>query len=607
MKLGRCTAENFQSYESFSFDYSDAGLTLISGEAKAGKSTILDACCWTLYGVTSKDSNADDVRSWFAEGDTKGIQEVELPDGTVIEVTRIRGRHNDLYWTEHGDQHRGKDLKDTQKLLEERLGVSADLYINGSYLHQFSKADQFFLAKAKDRRDMLENIADLSLPILLCERASESRKTAKKELEESEGLRLKHEGQLEQLLKESESLKASCAQWIKTFNIKADKLRQQSENFIADKDKRIYQIVTRLEELDRLIRSPQEIDKQVNSLKLQLQQIQALKTQVSDIESKLQAVNHEISTVTKAYHKLADLKAECPTCLGPIDAAHQKSHLDALEVQLMGLVDQQTCYETRIAELNTGLDSEDKLADLYDKLLRDKADNQRLIDKAESERRMIDLIKAESNVWEAQVAALKSETNPFVERQITNLNEINLLKDTIADDMSIIARLTKLISGLTWIYNKSFELRGLILQQSVSQIEAQANEILDRYFDADLRVKFELQDSDKIEVKITNGGYDCPYKQLSGAERCLLKLSFSLSYMRAAEDASGVKFGALMLDEALNGFDANLKIKAFALLQSLEASYSSIFLIDHHSEFQQMFDNRFLVTKSGTYSTVTKV
>jgi DNA repair exonuclease SbcCD ATPase subunit len=40
---------NFRRYDSVAFEFND-GITKITGESGAGKSTIFEAICWCLYG-----------------------------------------------------------------------------------------------------------------------------------------------------------------------------------------------------------------------------------------------------------------------------------------------------------------------------------------------------------------------------------------------------------------------------------------------------------------------------------------------------------------------------------------------------------------------------
>lgn len=188
MKLGVCTANNFASYKLIIVDLGSPGLTLVYGKTGAGKSTLSDIACWALYGKSTKGGAVDDIKSWTNEGErTIVCLDVKLTDGTTITVTRIRGRsnENDLCWREQGNDSsktRGKDITETQALLEARLGIDYDTYIAGGYYHEFSPTGSFFASKAKERREVFEKVASLDLALLVAERASERRKEVRKQL-----------------------------------------------------------------------------------------------------------------------------------------------------------------------------------------------------------------------------------------------------------------------------------------------------------------------------------------------------------------------------------------------------------------------------------------
>ncbi len=167
---------NFGSYSQLGFKFTDLGLTLISGPTGAGKSTLQDIIPWVLFGVTSKNGKVDDVLSWTTDEETIGTLKV---DG--IEIIRIRGNgKNDLYWWDFiGEKRRGKDITETQKLLEERLGVSSELYLTAACFNEFSKTGNFFTNSAKDRRQLFETIANLNLATQISTKVKNEQKTIK--------------------------------------------------------------------------------------------------------------------------------------------------------------------------------------------------------------------------------------------------------------------------------------------------------------------------------------------------------------------------------------------------------------------------------------------
>lgn len=179
MKILSAHLENFASYETLDFNFDDQGLALIHGANGSGKSTLCDAIPWILFGITAKGGKVDDVLSWNG-GKTSGCITLEL-NNKLLQVGRTRGPNDLIIWQD-GGAYRGKDLADTQKRINELLGMDADLYLAGAYFHEFSQTAQFFTTTAKNRRTITEQLVDLSLPVTLQEKIKLQEKTNTQEL-----------------------------------------------------------------------------------------------------------------------------------------------------------------------------------------------------------------------------------------------------------------------------------------------------------------------------------------------------------------------------------------------------------------------------------------
>lgn len=606
MKILSAEGVNFQSYPEIKFDYADLGLSLVSGATGGGKSSLLDLPAWGLYGITSKDLSADDVRSWEATGATVATTRVQV-GADLLEVTRTRGKpaQNDLYWTENGGEpKRGKDMIETQKFLEDRLGVSSELFLIGSYMHQFSRADSFFIAKAKERREVMEKIADQAFPIKLAARTSEARKAAKRDHERLEADHERQSGRLAALKDGRERTEASLVNWNTMRVIKLDGLEEKFSNFAADTKAEVNRLVTRLEELDQIAKPASEYEAREAQLKTQLGAMKTVSFRHREATSELSDLDAEVRSYRRQLAELKALKDNCPTCKAPFDKSLHHMLGAQLDGKILDIEATAGAKREHVARLAETLTAEEKLRKAWDKLQADKSNNAVMIAKFEETQCKVLALRKARNPYADSIAAARAEVNPFIaELKAADLGidkaETSLV--SIADQRDAAATQ---VSALTWLYDKSFELRGLIMEGAVQSIASRTNEILERFFDAALRIDLSLKDADKLEVEIHSDGNVASFRQLSGGERCMLKLAFSLSLMRAAEEQAGVKFGMIMLDEALNGLDDGLKVKAFGLLQQLEEDYETVLLIDHCEELKGLFTSRFKVDKLNGHSRV---
>lgn len=179
MKVLEVSVKNFGSYKSLDFDFrGQNGLTLIQGPTGSGKSTFCDIIPWILFGRTAKGGTVDEVRSWNTSEVTEGFAIIEYQPGFSISITRKR-KPNDLYYsTEDLEFNRGKDLQDTQKIINSILGMDFDLYLASSYYQEFSQTAQFFTTNAKTRRQICEQLVDLTMAVRLQDKLKECLKSS---------------------------------------------------------------------------------------------------------------------------------------------------------------------------------------------------------------------------------------------------------------------------------------------------------------------------------------------------------------------------------------------------------------------------------------------
>lgn len=531
------TVVNFGSYEHLSFDFSEQGLALVSGQTGSGKSTLEDITPWILYGITAKNGSVDDVRRWGSDKDTtQGILDVELPSG-VLTVVRTRGKssQNDLYFFEGaGEKQRGTNIQDTQRLLEERLGVSSETYLSSAYFNEFSSTGTFFQSKTKTQRELFENIADLSFPVSLAEKVTNARKIAKKSLEDTEAIYNRTTGILEERLSQ----------------LKSTALRESS--YANDKASRIRELQHKVEIFEETKRQKQE----------------QLVFSQSQFEEDREAHLYDLRLMID--EKLADLEvheSRCTKCLQP-NSTHIK------------LSNEISDHRNNIKQLKSAYNK-------YD---------------AELEQ-----MKGLRNHHRDALETEQLAQNPYTD-QIKQLTISIWLGEEQKEQLhQEIANLTANISSLNQLYDLSFELRGQLLKKAVKGIETETNRYLEKYFDAEIRVGFDITGADKLKVTIQKSGHDCTYTQLSKGQRCLLKLCFSVSVMLASANKAGVHMDMLAFDESCDGLDSELKIKAFGLFSELSLQHSTVLVVEHSEDLKNLFERRFNVELIGDCSRINEV
>lgn len=472
MRVLNWRVENFGSYKSMEFDPSNRGLTLISGPTGSGKSTLCDVIPWILFGKTAKDGAVDDVRNWSTEEDTKGWAEVEVGQRVLI-INRIRGKQNDLYFTNGISQaNRGKDIPDTQKMINKYLGLTPDLYLSGAYFHEFSRTANFFATTAKARRELCDQIVDLLLANKLQKSFSEEKKQISKDVDK---LNLKT---------------AITTNHLNSLNKALNDHTKLSQTFERDQEKKILGLQERLKE-------------EINN---------------------------------KPVHN--HLPGVCPTCGAVVNKAIKPviafSHSDSIKSRI---------------------DEERSAANPYHTLVK---------------------------ISKKDIASTTLSLEKLTEDQLAlalQLNDIELMVDVVS------------------------VFRGAVVRQTIVELQNKTNSLLTKHFDAEIKVSLSI-DEDALEVAIQKNAVTCNYSQLSKGQRQLLRLCFAISTMRVVQNAHGVHFSEIFLDEFLDGLDETFKLKAFGLLKELEAEYGSVFCVEHNNSLQAMFSNLIQVKLENGHSVV---
>lgn len=470
MKILSASLQNFASYKELTFDFADQGLTLIQGPNGAGKSTLADAIPWILFGKTAKGGAANEVLTWPGSQTTTGS--LKFHDGTVI--TRVRGASNDLFIQNDAikaGRGRGKDLLDTQKMINQILGINYDLYLAGSYYHEFSQTAQFFNTTANNRRLICEQLVDLKLPIKLQSAISLERKARNKSLE---------------------GLMVEAAQLHSNITV--------------------------------------------------LQRYEATEKVKFNLWEKAHKWDKEIAA--KAYQDFESgrdqvLTNQCNSC-GTVLAEPRHVHNDSVNP-----------YLKRLAELEQAI-------------------------------------------------------NPYAGATKDYFEEINAKSMELGYLNQEILGLKIVVEELDLLEQVTESLRSTTIQNTIKFIGTNTNRLLTDFFDAEIRVEFETQSKDKLEVILSKDGNIASFSQLSKGQRCLLKLCFGVSVMQAVQNHHGINFNTLWFDESLDGLSDYFKVKAYRLFESIIQGYENIFVVEHSEALKSQFENSYSVSLINGNSVIAK-
>jgi exonuclease SbcC len=182
----KLTLTGFLSYrDTVELDFTPFDLACISGSNGAGKSSLLDAITWALFGQARKrdesivnlQSNAAEVALVFEyEGNTYRVQRT-LPRGKTTRLEFQILQPDGGKWK----ALTGETLRNTQEVIEHTLRLDYETFVNASFFLQ-GKADQFTQQKTSDRKRILGSILGLEIWETYRQRVIERRRAADAEI-----------------------------------------------------------------------------------------------------------------------------------------------------------------------------------------------------------------------------------------------------------------------------------------------------------------------------------------------------------------------------------------------------------------------------------------
>lgn len=397
---------NFTSYGQNppELDFSKFHLAAISGLNGAGKSSLLDAITWCLWGTSRAGDSADAL---VRLGQEEMWVELEfLLEGHKYIVKRRRSKKGSgstalEFWSGANNLTEGT-IKTTQEKITDTLHLSYETFTNSAFIRQ-GHADEFTTKGPSERKRILADILGLDHYDALEEKAKEKAKDAAAKIHLLEYQLIELEAELSQ--KEQNQTKAKEAEEKITglekaitelekeikiiqeskqaLTLKGDQKNKLEGDFLQNKQE-LEEITNqgknrsaRIKDLEEKIKALPEIEKSLNSLKdlqkqsdeLEAKRLQVLefKKEISDLQGELALRQEQKKQFQQQIDKLgAQLKdlskegAKCPTCGQEVGKNHK--------LKVKGeLNEQKEALQKKLSEIITN-DLEKKLNDKRNQL-----------------------------------------------------------------------------------------------------------------------------------------------------------------------------------------------------------------------------------------------
>ena len=537
--------------------------TLIVGANGAGKSTVLDALTFSLFGKPFRKINKGQLVNSVNEKDTKVEIEFNI---NKTEYRVLRGIKPNIFEIYKNGQKLNEDssANDQQKSLETQI-----LKLNYKSFTQIvilgsASFVPFMQLSAPHRREVIEDLLDIrvfsSMSDILKEKIKASRDNLKV-------LELKKESLGDKIVMQK--------QFIRSIEQEGeDGIRQKQESIVTcDEESANYQ--KRIEDLISKVSSKEKEIQQYITSSNTIKKLSSFKVK---LETKKQTSNDHLVFFQK--------NTVCPTCTQNIEDSFRVNKIDHLQQVI-------SKYQTNLTEIETAITEEEEREQKFLGL-------QREITNLQNETSQLNIRVSNSNKLRKSLEKeIQSITDKLENRTSENV-KLSEYKDSLKQILKDLEQVREEFEYFqqSHILLKDDGVKSGIIRKYLPLINKQVNNYLQRM---DFFINFTLDEefNERIQTPIHE---KFSYSSFSEGEKMRIDLALLFTWREIARMKNSVSTNLLILDEvfdsSLDGFgtDEFLKIVRYVIKDA------NVFIISHKNELLDRFENVLEFTKEKGFS-----
>jgi len=523
--------------------------TLIVGNNGSGKSTILDALTFALFGKPFRKVNKGQLMNSINNNDC--VVEVDFSIGKK-QYKIIRGIKPNKFEIYCDDKllNQNAAAKDYQDVLENSI-----LKLNYKSFTQIvilgsASFTPFMQLSSSDRRAIIEDLLDIQI--------FSSMNTLVKQ-------------KLAQIKEQTTDLKYKMELSAEKIKMQKQNLDESKKNSDTEIEKKQKDIVESQSQIDKLNADVILIQKHIDVLQKQVVDQNAINAKSSklvqfesNLESKLKKINKEILF----YHD----NNECPTC-------RQDINIDFKEEELENL-------NTKATEIKTALtDIDKKIQEANERLNKISKVNQHIT------QHNSEIVKHNASI---------SAINKYIARLNSEIKELSSQKNSLTEDNSKLKALKTELGNYVKIQQELsgekqyYDFASILLKDTgiktkiIKQYLPIMNKLINKYLKAmDSYINFNLNENFEETIKSRHRD-DFSYHNFSEGEKLRIDLAILFTWRQIAKLKNSTNTNLLILDEVFDSSLDGVGTEEFLKLMYEISQDTNVFVISHKGD--QLFD-----------------
>lgn len=547
-----------------------------------GKSTIVEALHFTLFGSTIRELNKDLIVNSKIKKDCETKLDFDIThNGNTFSYQIIRTLHpTKCYITKNGEDVTRSTLPKTNEFICKLIHSNSKIFQN-SVIMTINNTIPFMAQSKVDKRKFIESILNLEIFSEMLLKVREEHNEKKRDYE------ICH---------------AKHSEIEKNYNIN----KQQLDFFEDNKSNKISNILKKIQEnqvkIDNLKKSFHEIPENVDSLFSS--KINSLQDELKEIKNKQKEIFEKVTEYkTSIKHErnilnsIGEVNAICSTCnrsYSEDDIKHKEENITKTTQKISDLTEKKNQITSILETLDEKHDQKENEINILNQK-RQKIQN--FIKENSNIQTKITFLIENIKDFEKEEQNIKNESNQLLENAVkellNNLNDHKNQLEKLDNELSVLECVKFVVSeeGVkSYIVRKILKVLNSRLAYYLEQLQANCLCTFNEYFDENIT-------DEKEEIR--------SYFNFSGGERKRIDLASLFAFLDIRRMQGDVHFSTIFYDELLDSSldDKGVELVLKVLREREEKYKENCYIITHRgSTISDKADNIITLEKKNGFT-----